>query len=253
MRKIATLSVLSMLVVMALPLVAQDGPPDGQLYRIHTYRVSPGAGPAYEEGLKKLFAAYKKSGVDFPTFTSSSMSDPGSYTFVIPMSSMSDWDAQQQKLSAAWQTVPEVITELGGMSQGNDTAIVAFNKGLSYAPESPRVGAEERNFHTNFYLYVKPSEGQALQAVIQEFQALYKKKGIDTPFSVFGQVIGADSPLVVVRIGGKDAADFYAHQAKLQERLAADTPALAERLGRACRRMETQTMVTRRDLSYVPE
>ena len=219
--------------------------------RVITTHVQLGHQQHCESLIPKLWEALKKAGGKDPIIVSAGVSDPGAYTFVIPMMSFADVDAQEKALQQAFSSVPDVTAELFGITNSVDDEIWAARPDLSYVATSPRLEMQEQGFTRLALLYPYPAQAQAFEAVLKERAALRKKHGADG-VDVVQLVIGRDGPAYAVLIGAKDEVDYYTQAAKEQQKMGAEWKASIDKAGPMLRRVEFVTLVPRPALYYQP-
>ena len=228
--------------------LAQDPPP---LLSVYTEHVKLGHNADYETTVKELWAAMKKAGADFPVTASQSVSRPGDYTFVSPLSNMADMDHQNEAFGKAFAAMGSLMADFGKHSNGNESTVIAPRPDLSYGPASPRVAPADAGFARVMFLHPHPEHAMELEAAIKEFGELSKKKGITDGFGVYTPTIG-EGPVYAIRTVAKSEADFYAQQAKNEATMGAEGQALRERVGPMLQKIEYAAGVPRPDLSYQP-
>lgn len=247
-RKMAFLAVLMLLTAIPAAL-AQEQP---RYVRIHEFKTKLGHGPEYEAGVKQLFAACAKAGLDYPIFGSVSVTNPGSYGFVIPMNSISDYDKQEPKLEAAFALAPEVMGQLSAITESNTSSIFAVRADLSYTPQTPRLAMQEQTFTRIAFLYPHYDQQQAFEGLLKDMAALYLKHNIGDGREVANVVFGADGPVYVSMQSAKSAADYYAASDKNREILGEAMQQIITRGGPMLRKIEYSEFTSRPDLSYMP-
>ncbi len=219
--------------------------------RVTTIHVQLGHQQHYESLIPKVWDALRKAGGKDPILVTSGVSDPSAYTFVIPMMSFADVDAQEKALQQAFSSVPDVTAELVGITNSVDDEIWAARPDLSYTASSPRLGMQEQAFTRIALLYPYPAQAQAFEAVLQERSALRKKHGADS-VDVVQLVVGRDGPAYAVLIGAKDEVDYHTQAAKEQQKMGAEWRASIDKSGPMLRRVEFVTGLARPELYYQP-
>ena len=116
------------------------------MYHVSVNRTQLGHTADYEGAVKEMFAAASKGGFGAPIMGSSSMSDPGVYTFIVPISSWGDLDG----LYASWNKITAdnagVFAKANEITTSTETSVWMARPDLSYVPGSPRLTAEEAAF-----------------------------------------------------------------------------------------------------------
>ena len=99
---------------------------------------------------------------------------------------------------------------------------------------------------------VYPEPGSPYDEALKENKALREKHGLGTGTEVYELAMGADGPAYAIILGGKDASDFYAQNAKETAAMGADWQAYLQKNGPKLRRVEYQSSVARPELGYTP-
>lgn len=236
------------LMVVAPPLVAQDG----GMVRVIAAHVQFGHQQHYESVIPRMWEAFKEAGVANPVFVASGVSDPATYTFVVPAANFAALDSGQAAAAKAYASATDVVAEIQEMTTGVDQSIWAMRPDLGYTPETPRIAESEAGFTHGTFLYPHPGKAQAFEGIIKEASELRKKHGITDAVAVGQLVIGDGGPAYVVMTGAKDQADYYAHAAMTAEKMGEDWQALIAKAGPMLRGLENQSWAPRPDLSYQP-
>ena len=223
-----------------------------QMASVLTVHTKLGHGPHYEAQLKKIFAAFKKHGVDRPIQVSTSTSDPGVYSFLSTFSDWADFGAFNAKIQQAYASIPEVMQETQGTFTHTEQSVWAFRPDLAYSPSNPRIGQGEAGFTRLTFFYPHPEHALEFEARMKEFLALNKKHGNPNATNAAALVMGPEWPAYVVAGYGKDQADLYAEGAKWQGKMQAEWNALAAKAGPMIKRIEYSSSTPRPDLNYTP-
>ena len=231
------------------PATAQES---GGYVRVVTTHIQLGHQQHLESLLPKLWAAFKKAGVQSPSFVSRGVSDPSAFTFVMPLGSLGDLGAQEEQLGKAFGADPALTGEIFGLTTSIDDEIWAARPDLSYTPAKPRVPMMELAFLRIALLYAAPGQTPALEAELKARNELRKKHDIPTAVTVVQLLVGRDGPVYGILTSGKDEADFYAQNAKDVAKMGAEWQASLDKTGPMLRRVEYQTMTERPDLNYMP-
>ena len=246
-RTIAALA-LAVVVLASTPTVAQEG----GYVRVITNRVQLGHQQHFESLLPKLWDAFKRAGVQSPSFVSRGVSDPSAFTFVMPLATLADLGAQEEQLGKAFSSMPELTGELFGITTSFDDEIWAARPDLGYMPANPRGPMMELAFLRIALLYAVPGQIPALEAELKARSEIRKKHDIPTAVNVVQLLVGPDGPVYGILMSGKNEADFYAQNAKDVAKMGAEWQASLDKAGPILRRVEFQTLVERPDLNYVP-
>jgi hypothetical protein len=124
---------------------------------------------------------------------------------------------------------------------------------LGYVPAVQRLKPQEMKFFHLDYYYLQPDRETEADNLTRQLAALYASKKVGDAFRVYKLMSGGDMPLLVVRTGARDAADFYAEDAKVRELLGSQGKAVAASRDGVTRRYELHDAVLRSDLSAVPQ
>lgn len=246
-RKILTWFCLGATAVVPVAFAQEAG-----MVRVIAAHVQFGHQQHYESVIPRMWEAFEEAGVTGPIFVSSGVSEPDVYTFVVPVASFAQLDANQAATSKAFASAGDVVAEIQGMTTGVDQSIWAMRPDLGYAPETPRVAETEAGFTHATFLYPHPGKALAFEGIIKEASELRKKHGITDAVAVGQLVIGDGGPAYAVIIDAKDQADYYAHAAKVAEKMGEDWQALIAKAGPMLKGLENQSWTPRPDLAYQP-
>ncbi|HVS13229.1 MAG TPA: hypothetical protein VMV46_04860 [Thermoanaerobaculia bacterium] len=250
-KRTLAVSAFALIAILLAPpaLPAQEPPPLAAVYTVHTHL---GHAAEYEAGLAGLWKAFAKAGVDKPVFVSSSLSEPGDYTFVIGHSSWADLDAWDQKTGAAMASAADAMASLQKMTRSDDWSLWRSRPNLSYVPENPRVTEAEEGFTRVVFLRPHPEHAGAFEELMKEVVALRKKHALTDAAYAWQLWAGADGPAFAVLIPAKDEADFYTHQAQAMAKMGADWQALSAKAGSMLREISYGANRPRPDLAFTP-
>ncbi len=242
-----------LLIVMALLSAPMALAQEQQMASVLTVHTKLGHGQHYEGLLAKIFAAFKKHGVDRPIQVSTSTSDPGAYSFLMMFSDWAEFGAINAKIQQAYASIPEVMQETQGTFTHSEQSIWAMRSDLAYQPAKPRIGAGEAGFTRLTFFYPHPEHALAFEGMMKEFQALNKKHGNPNATNAAALIMGgAEWPAYVVAGAGKSQADLFAEGAKWQGKMQAEWNALAAKAGPMLKHIEYSSSTPRPDLSYSP-
>ena len=251
---IAAVVSLGAAVAVFAPTTGGTQTPAPQYFVLHQERAKPSMVKEYESTTKEFVALVKANKAKMPHFSFNAFLSPDfTYSYVSPIPDFAGVDAINGDFGALIQAAGAAFFDLnkrGGVAMERvDEAVIQRLPELSYAPAEPRLEpGQARYFHYGFY-YVIPGREPEAEAIGADYVKLFKARGIKTGYSVYKGVMGADMPYYFVSVGGTDAADYHAENAKTQAALGADLQALAARLLAVTRRFETREAVVRPDLS----
>jgi hypothetical protein len=97
-----------------------------------------------------------------------------------------------------------------------------------------------------------PGRETDADALAKEFVALFKAKNMPNGYRLFKSEMGPDMPAIIVEVGAKDAADYYAQETSNRTTLGAEGQALFAKAFALTRRFETRSGWLRPDLSVMP-
>ena len=181
------------------------------------------------------------------------MSDPGAYTFVVPMTSFADLAAQEQAFGKAFASDPKLTAEMFGMTTSVDDEIWASRSDLGYVPEKPRLQMTEQGFARIALIYVHAGADRGVRGDPRGAHRLCARSTASpTASSVAQLIIGADGPAYAVITGAKDEVDFYTQNAKNIAKMGAEWQASLDKSGPMVRRVEFVTSLARPALNYQP-
>jgi hypothetical protein len=247
MRGKLQLVLLSLVCLLAPVASAQDAP---SFVWVGTVRTQIGSQQAYEAGAPEILKAFKAKGLKVPIFASTSMEEPGTYSFAMPIASWAEFGEESAKIQAAYESAAAVFAKtLGTITSWTQEMWVA-RPDLSYRPAKPRLQDSEMGFSRIILVY--PQADASYDEAFGEANALRAKHALGTGTEVYELAMGADGPAYAVILGGKDASDFYAQSAKETAAMGADWQAYLQKNGPKLRRVEYQSSVARPDLGYTP-
>ena len=253
--KILILVVVGLLVnLCALNVYAQEEESQGQLFIIHEDVVKPSMVGKYEEATKSVIAKLKANNMTSISYRMA-VTDDFHYHWVSEIENLAALDENP------WQELEKKIgeDEMKAVWDGYDetedmhhTFLVRLRPDLSYTPENAGGDSEGMNFRHWDWYYIEPGKGAEARAIAKEWHDLYTKKNIPTGYRIYTGGLGAEVPLYVVIQSAKNAADFEARNAKVNELLGEDAQDLMQRTMAITRKFDTKTGWMRPDLSYTP-
>jgi hypothetical protein len=247
MRGKLLLVLLTLVCLLAPVASAQDAP---SFVWVLTVRTQIGSQQTYEAGVAELLKAFRAKGLKAPIFASTSMEEPGTYSFVMPIASWAEFGTENDKILAAYESVPAVFAKTSATVTSFTQEMWVARPDLWYRPAKPRLQDSEMAFSRIALVY--PEADSAYDEALKENKALREKHGLGTGTEVYELAMGADGPAYAIILGGKDASDFYAQNAKETAAMGADWQAYLQKNGPKLRRVEYQSSVARPDLGYTP-
>lgn len=227
---------------------SEETPPS--LYAIWDIVVHPSKATEYEALAKKLADLYRKQDVPYKWGTASS--DDYQYNSWAPVKDLAD-------VSAMFKAYNDAMEKMGPVAKETDEAIGATvesvrlslwrrNQELSYEPEQPRLEQEEVKFFRYFFLYGKLEKLEQLRGVFNKYEELYKRKNIQTPYSIWVGELGVESPVHCVVIGAKSSVDYFNQAAEISKALGDEGDALWKELLSCVRKVEPKSYWLRPEL-----
>jgi hypothetical protein len=234
----------------------EEGAEKPQMYCIYKEVVKPEKRQQYEEALKYMINEFREYQVDPEKIYWHAVSGPElGYIYAMPIDGFAGMDQMQ----ANWTEAIEILGKekmdemLAPIAEAMESISIFHSikrEDLSYMPENPRLKKEEIKYvHYGFY-YTHPGKAEDLEAIAKEFAELYKRKGIDSGWTIFQGVTGSDLPVYVVAMGAKSAADYYTNRERIREQLGEEAKKLGEKVDATIRKMEYKEGMLRPDLSY---
>lgn len=212
-------------VLPVLPALAQDEAYDTQLLLIHEDYVYPDKMMAYEKVSKALANAFAEHNI--PTGYMAASTEDLRYVYITPVENYGGIDG----LNATWEMLAEKMGEdtfkkmmsgFEGTYPEHRDYLLRLRNDLSYNPAHAMEPDTDKHFRHWITLYVKPGMEEEMQDVMKEWKAMYKKHTFDTGYRVYQGEIGSDTPMMMISMGAKDAADFYTASAMRQEKMGQD-------------------------------
>jgi len=241
------------LLVPGLGLAQQQKP---QAYWIYQEVVKPSSVAKYEEATKKEFALFAEAKSPYPWTAYST--DDFYYYFLSPIENFAAMDAMNKHyedfMKKFGDRMQALMKSSGGTYEYERQAIAILRPDLSYTPAKPRLKPEEEKFYLWAFCYVEPGKEQEFEQVCKDWAALYKSKNVRDPFYTWVGEIGLDNPVTLFVMPGKDAADYWAADAKSTRDIGeAAATALWTKTMSLLRKYEYKTGKLRPDLSYTPK
>jgi hypothetical protein len=229
--------------------------PKSQLYIVWDVVVTPDKFMAYEAASVKMFQFFAKH--EFPWGWNAYRTEDFHYYYLTPIENMAELDKFFEYVVKVRQKAgPEDMAMMEGAIgtyESETMGVFMLRSDLSYVPDNPRVATEDMKFFDYSYYYLRPGMEMEAEKLAADWQAFFKRKGINDGFNVFTSLIWSDLPVWVVTSGAKSEEDFYANQAKMAAGLGDDYMALAKRNMDGCRKYERRTGVFVPELSYIPQ
>jgi hypothetical protein len=258
MKRYKCLPVAFLLIALAVGRNAAAQRPQGQLWFLYQEVPKPNLLQQYEATSKefaKLIADHHAAAPEFGFFA---LADSHLvYTFAIPIRGLGDIEGIDAAFgliakSAGGEKFSDLMKRSSATIESRREWAVRESPDLSYVPTQARLRREESGFfHYDLY-YVYADQEDAIDPLARELLALYKSKGVADAYQVFKAVLGQDLPILIVRSGGRDAADYYAEDQKIEALVGAERRELRRRMLAISRRVESKDANVRPDLTVAP-
>jgi hypothetical protein len=131
-------------------------------------------------------------------------------------------------------------------------AVLRYDAGLSYVPAKPRRSEADLRFYRVDLYYLKPGTEQEATRIAAAFRDLARRKNVDLGWEIYWPVIGTEMPLLLVRAGGSDQADWLAADAAFRSALGEEGRQLFAQAYDISRKVEHRNTWFRPDLSLPP-
>ncbi len=250
-----TLVLIATLLASAFVVSAQNGESQGQLFLVHEDVVKPSMVGQYEKAVKGFISNLSEHGITDMTFVAA-MTNDLHYLYVSEIENMAELDKNPEEKMAAKmgkEAFQAVIDAFDGCYDYHKVFVARRADDLSYWPESNKASAAENKYRRWSFYHIQPGQEQEIEAIAKEWVELFKEKNIPTGYNLYVGGLGTEMPLYVVVESAKDAADFQAQSAKINELLGDSAKDLNARTMALVRKMEFKDGWIRPDLSYTPE
>jgi hypothetical protein len=228
---------------------AQDVAPMFSVLTVHT---QPGSQQTYESGLAEIWKAFKTAGMGAPVFARTSVEEPGTYVFAVPVASWAEFGERSAKIEAGYASIPAAMQKIQATITSTRQEIWITREDLWYRPAKPRLQDGEVGFTRVTLVYPHPGRAAAFEEALKEGIALRKKHGLGSGTEVYQLAMGSDGPAYAIIVGGKDQADFYAQNAKELAAMGTEWEAYLQKVNPHLRRVEVESNMERRDLYFTP-
>ena len=222
-----------------------------QLQYVNEIHINPGKTAEFEAANANRNARMAKAGVAFATRVTVSDGLPAVYRSLTPgLANSAALVTRQEQLDA--MPPDQANTARAREAIGHiESSLRRSRQDLSYVPDNPRVPIGEATFIREANLYLRFGTAGEAAEIIEAVGTLFKSNNVRSGFFVSAQVTGS-GPDLRISIPGRNAADAFAQNQRVIERLGDEYQALAARLGALCRRLEWVNRTIRRDLWYQP-
>jgi hypothetical protein len=248
-KRVTLIGLFGVALVMAPMVSAQDVAPMFSVLTVHTQL---GSQAAYEAGLAEIWKAFKTAGLGAPIFVRTSVENPGTYTFAVPVASWAEFGEVSAKAQAGYASIPAAMQKIDATQTSTRQEMWITREDLWYRPAKPRLQDGEVGFTRVAFVYPHPAKALAFEAALKEFVATRKKHGLASGTEVYELAMGSEGPAYGIIVGGKDQADFIAQNAKELAAMGADWQAYLDKVGPYVRRVEFESYLERSDLYFTP-
>jgi hypothetical protein len=249
MKRVSRVGLFGAALLMAPMVSAQNVAPMFSVLTVHTQL---GSQQTYESGLAEIWKAFKTARVGAPVFARTSVEEPGTYVFAVPVASWAEFGEVNGRVEAAYASIPAAMQKIQATITSTRQEMWITREDLWYRPAKPRLQDGEVGFTRVTFVYPHPGREAAFEEVLKEAIALRKKHGLGTGTEVYQLAMGGEGPAYAIILGGKDQADFYAQDAKEMAAMGAEWQAYLQKASPYVRRVEVESNVERRDLYFAP-
>jgi hypothetical protein len=221
-----------MILIFALVLIggsgmmsAKEGYNAKQMYMVCEYQMSPAQSFAFDKDIESVHVQLKKYG--FPFDVNVFKSDDFHGYKVYKLKDFADVD----RMNAFWEALPKKMGQrnfdqlFGNLSSAKGPLQCSFwfqRDDLSYMPETSSIQAvakKNQNYVTyQFYFFEHGSKNNA-ENLFKEMAALYKKKGVESGFSVLEANVGAQRLTYILSFSAESSRQFQQMKKNTQRKL----------------------------------
>jgi len=256
-RKVLIVLTLGLMVSLcALSVWAQGGEKKAQTYFVVEVLVKPPMISKYETAAKQMVSLYSQHNAPYPFY--GFLADDMKYHFLSPVENLADVDkmfkVDMELEKKMGEEKMKEIEELGaGTYEYVHTYMIYHRPDLSYTPENPRLQPQEANFRHLIYYYIQPDKEKEFQEILKKFVSQPKLKSINDGYDIYFGGIGMNTPVCIIILSGKSAADFETHYEKIWGILGDEAMMMVQELVGMARELDIKTAWFRPDLSYIPK
>ncbi len=238
----------------ALAAQEEEDKSPNKMFIIHEDVVKPSMVAEYEKATKGLQEALGKHGMT-NLKNVVVQNDEMVYSYVSEVPNMAALDerpfAELRKKMGA-EAFDAMFDEYAGTYVSHRDYMMTLRPGLSYTPEGA-ADSGEMNFRHFDMAHFNPSKDDEARELAKEWVTLYENKKSPMGFRTYTGGIGTNTPFYMWVSWAKDAADFYAQNAKNRELLGEAGDDLWERSLAITDKFEHNNGRIRPDLSYLPK
>ncbi len=223
-----------------------------QAYWIHADQVKPSKQAEYEKVTKDFIEACKKHDIKDADWVGAQVSD-GTYLSITPIANMADLD--KNPLAPLMEKMGEdnfrnLFKRFNECYDKHGDYIVTLNSDLSYMPDGLSLNTTGQDYRKWHFLYVTPSNSQALRDKIKEIKTLYEKKGSKEHYRIYHSGFGTMGEYYLAVISAKDEQAYAKTSDENDALLGDEGKKLFEEMMTLLDRYEVKTGVMRPDLGY---
>lgn len=246
-----TLKTVTLLFTMLL-MTAHYTTAQNQTFWIHADQVKPAKQADYEKVTKDFIDACKKHDVKDADWTTARISD-GTYLSITPIANMADLD--KNPLAPLMEKMGEdnfrdIFNRFNECYDEHGDYIVTLISDLSYMPDGLTLNTPGQDYRKWHFLYVKPSNSQALRAKIKEIQALYVQKGAKEHYRMYHSGFGTMGEYYLAVVSAKDDQSYAKSSDENDVLLGDEGKKLFSEMFALLERYEVKTGAMRPDLGY---
>lgn len=251
-----SLVAVTILMMMAVPGLAQEKAPDHRLILVHEAHVNPDRIADHEALIKDFLANAPKHqhALPFATFTL----EDGRFFYATPLEGYSDLEG----FNAAWNDtmakmgpdkVAEYMAKGEGVAQFSHDSLWWERLDLSYEPEGVEVDPEKSTYRSWGWFYGKPGHEMAIEEYFKKYIEFYKKHNIKRGWYTYVGDIGSDAPVYVWVEMGDSEASFAAMSEEIVKVVNEEGAELWPGILQHARKVEMVRGQYRPELSYTPK
>lgn len=225
---------------------------NNQSFWIHADQVKPSKQADYEQVAKDFIEACTKYNLKDSDWSTARIDD-GTYLTITPISNMADLD--KNTLAPLFEKMGEekfrsIFKRFNECYDKHGDYIVTLNSDLSYMPNGLTINTEGQNYRKWHFLYVTPSNSQALREKIKAIKDLYAKKGAKEYFRIYRSGFGTMGEYYLAVISAKDEQSYAKLGDENEALLGDEGKKLFAEMFSLLDRYESKTGVMRPDLGY---
>ncbi|MEZ4793048.1 MAG: hypothetical protein R2783_06200 [Gelidibacter sp.] len=242
-----TMAFVSLLLLIPMVSIAQN-----QAFWVHADQVKPSKQADYEQVTKDFIEACKKYDLKDSDWATAQVSD-GTYLSISPIANMADLD--KNPLAPLREKMGEdnfraIFKRFNDCYDKHGDYIVTLISELSYMPDGLTTNTPGQDYRKWHFLYVTPSNSQALRAKIKEIKALYEKKGSKEQYRIYHSGFGTMGEYYLAVISAKDEASYAKTSDENDKLLGDEGKKLFGEMLVLLDRYEVKTGAMRPDLGY---